>query len=207
MLKYSVNLARVAIDAVLVAIAWWISFWLRFNLDLPDEFADLAWSTAWLAVLSYTVGMLLSGVDRHVWRYVSLLDLRRLGWGLLLGGLLCAASILMLRFPNFPRSVLLLHPLITLLLLGAVRAGMRTLAERGLSYRANGRPLVIVGSLADASDALRGLKGSQQWQPVGIVSPVTSEVGHVIQDVRVLGPSGSLGRVCAATGAKTAVKQ
>ena len=38
------------------------------------------------------------------------------------------------------------------------------------------RRLLIVGSLENAADALRALKGSQQWVPVGILSPVAAGI-------------------------------
>jgi len=55
---------------------------------------------------------------------------------------------------------------------------------------------VIVGSVQDAADALRALKGSHLWEPVAIASPVASEVGRSIQNVRVLGQSDALAQVC-----------
>jgi FlaA1/EpsC-like NDP-sugar epimerase len=194
-----------ALDAALVLVAWASAFWLRFNLDVPPEFATLALDSAPVCVLGYGAGMASMRVYRQVWSYTGLPELRQLTFGVAIGALLCAAMVLMLRLPAFPRSVLLLHPLIALLLLGAARVVARTRAERRMTYRSKGRPLVIVGSLADASDALRALKGSHQWQPVAIVSPVPSEVGRAIQDIRVLGPVRSLADVCAATGAQTAL--
>jgi FlaA1/EpsC-like NDP-sugar epimerase len=192
-------------DALLVLVAWGMAFWLRFNLDVPPEFETLALASAPVCVLAYGLGLAFARVYRHVWTYTGLPELRQLTLGIAAGALLCTALVLLLRLPAFPRSVLLLHPLITLLLLGAARTAVRTLAERRTSFHASGRPLVIVGSLADASDALRALKGSQQWQPVAIVSPVQSEVGRAIQGVRVMGPVRSLADVCAATGAQTAL--
>jgi FlaA1/EpsC-like NDP-sugar epimerase len=47
-----------------------------------------------------------------------------------LGSVLAIAAILMLRLPNFPRTVFLLQPLLVLLLLGAARASWRLLNER-----------------------------------------------------------------------------
>ena len=35
-------LLAVAVDLALVLLAWWLAFWLRFNLDMPDEFVQLA---------------------------------------------------------------------------------------------------------------------------------------------------------------------
>ena len=52
---------------------------------------------------------------------------------------------------------------------------------------------------------LRALKGSQQWQPVGIVSPVAAEVGRSIQNVRVLGRTAALAEICEAAQADAAL--
>ena len=147
------------IDLVLVCLAWWMSFWLRFNFEIPDQFVKLAFTTAgWMAVC-FVVGLGVAKVSRQTWRYIGLPELRQLAWGILVAGVLSATVVLMLRFQNFPRSVLLLHPLIALVLLGAVRAGWRTLTEHSKPAQGS-RPLLIVGSLKDAADALRAFKGS-----------------------------------------------
>ncbi|MDQ6881971.1 MAG: polysaccharide biosynthesis protein, partial [Pseudomonadota bacterium] len=193
------------IDLLLVLLAWGMAFWLRFNLDVPADFQSLALESAPLSVLAYALGLSIARVYRQVWSYTGLPELRQLAVGVAFSAVLCTAFVLMLRLPGFPRSVVLLHPLIALVLLGAARAASRTVAERRLADQARGRPLVIVGSLADASDALRALKGSHQWQPVAIVSPIAAEVGRAIQDIPVLGTIGSLGTVCSASGARTAL--
>ena len=198
----SVPLTLPALDALLVLLAWWLSFWLRFNLDVPAEFEALAWRSAGWVVLSYGLGLFLAHVYRHVWRYVGLTELRHLGLGVLIGAVLSAAAVLMLRYPNFPRSALLLQPLLTLLLLGAVRAGWRMLAERR-QQSPTARPLLVVGTMAEASDALRALKGSSQWQAAGIVSPVEDETGRSLQGVRVLGTPKELAELAHAEGVGT----
>jgi len=199
------TLVLLAVDLALVLLAGWGAFWLRFNFDIPAEFDQLAlWSIPW-SLAGYATGLSLARVYRQVWSYIGLPELRQLATGIMLGGLLTAAAILMLRMPAFPRSVLLLQPLIALVFLGAARAGWRTFAERRTLGRGNGRPLVIVGYLQDASDALRALKGSQQWQPMAIVSPSATEVGRSIQNVRVLGQIGRISEICEAAQAKAAL--
>ncbi|MDH4377834.1 MAG: nucleoside-diphosphate sugar epimerase/dehydratase [Ramlibacter sp.] len=183
-----------AADLVLALAAWWMAFWLRFNLDIPDEFVPLALVASPWCVLGYALGFLSVRVYRQVWSYIGLPELRQLATGIVLGGLLTAAGVLMLRTPNFPRSVLVLQPLIALVLMGAVRAGWRTLAELRLGVR-HGKPVLILGSLHEASGALRALKGSTHWQAVGILSPQPGEVGRSLQTVRVLGTSADIGRV------------
>ena len=199
------TLVLLAADLVLVLLAGWLAFWLRFNFDIPAEFNRLAWLASPWCLAGYAAGLTLARVYRQVWSYIGLPELRQLAVGIMLGGLLTAAAVLMQRLPDFPRSVLLLQPLIALVLLGAVRAGWRTLAEHRTIGAGVGRRLVIVGSLQDASDALRALKGSQQWQPVGIVSPVAAEVGRSIQNVRVLGQTGAIAEICDSTNAAAAL--
>jgi FlaA1/EpsC-like NDP-sugar epimerase len=199
------TLVLLAIDLALVLLAGWIAFWLRFNFDIPNEFDQLALKATPLCVAGYAMALTLARVYRQVWSYIGLPELRQLAVGIMLGGLLTAAEVLMLRMPAFPRSVLLLQPLIALVLLGAARAGWRTFTERRTLGQGGGRRLVIVGSLPDASDALRALKGSQQWHPVGIVSPVAAEVGRSIQNVRVLGQTAAIADICAGAQADAAL--
>jgi FlaA1/EpsC-like NDP-sugar epimerase len=198
------TLALLATDLALVLLAGWLAFWLRFNFEIPPEFNRLAVRAAPWSLAAYAVALALAGVYRQVWSYIGLPELRQLSSGIFLGALLAAAAVLMQRMPDFPRSVLLLQPLIALILLGAVRAGWRTFTEQK-TFVGGGRRLVIVGSLQDASDALRALKGSQQWQPVGIVSPFAAEVGRSIQNVRVLGRTSALADLCGAAQADAAL--
>jgi FlaA1/EpsC-like NDP-sugar epimerase len=197
-------LPLLALDLGLGLLAWWGAFWLRFNLDIPDEFEQLAMHASPWCLLGLATGLVVMRVDRQVWTFIGLSELRQLGIGVLLGAVLTAVAVLMLRIPNFPRSVLLLQPLLALLLLGAARAAWRTLAERRLNGL-GGTPVVIVGSLQDAAGALRALKGSQKWQPVGIVSPIAQERGRSLQNVPVLGNVAQLPDVCGTAGAHTAL--
>jgi len=199
------TLVLLVIDLALVLLAGWFAFWLRFNFDVPPEFDRLAVLASPWSVAGYAIGLTFARVYRQVWSYIGLPELRQLAAGIMLGGLLTAAAVLMQRLPGFPRSVLLLQPIIALVLLGAARAGWRTFIERRTLGAGVGRRLVIVGYLQDASDALRALKGSQQWHPVGIVSPIAGEVGRSIQNVRVLGEISAISEICASVQAEAAL--
>ncbi|RZJ24230.1 MAG: polysaccharide biosynthesis protein, partial [Haliea sp.] len=198
------TLAQLAVDLALVWLAWGAAFWLRFNLDVPPEFVELALAASPWCLAAYAIALTMSRVYRQVWSYIGLPELRQLTVGILLGGVLTTAMVLMMRLPAFPRSVLLLHPLIALVMLGAARAAWRTLAERRFVTQ-GARRVLIVGSLQDASDALRALKGSSQWYPVGIVSPIAAEDGRSIQNVRVLGGIDAMADICLVHDARTAL--
>ena len=192
------------LDGLLVLLAWWLAFWLRFNLDIPAEYASLAWHSSPWVLAAHLAGLGITRVYRQVWRYTGLHELRQLGLGVLLSAVLGTAAVLMLRLPDFPRSVLVLQPVLALLLLGAVRAVWRTLVEQG-AVADGSRPVLVVGSLQDAADALRALKGSRQWHAAGIVSPVAAERGRALQGVHVLGSIDLIASIAESTGAKTAL--
>jgi FlaA1/EpsC-like NDP-sugar epimerase len=192
------------VDVALVLAAWWAAFWLRFNLDVPAEFSRLAAVAAPVAAIAYACGLWAAHVNRQVWRFTGMAELRQLMAGVAFGAVLTAAAVLMLRLENFPRSVLLIHPLVALVALGAVRAGWRTLVERRLLAN-EAHALVVLGSVEHAAEALRALKGSQRWQAAAILSPHAAEVGRSIQNVRVAGEIASLRETCEELGARTAL--
>ena len=180
------------IDALLVGIAWWLAFGLRFGFRslVAGEYTHIAISGFPAAMLCMLTGLLLARVHRQTWRFVSLVDLRRVAGGALSGGLLTAAAIQLMQMPGFPRSVFLLFILTTVALLTGVRAAARTLGERQqaqLHGNEGQQRLLIVGTMAEADHALRQLKGSARWQVLGIISPLAEDQGHSLQNVPVLG--------------------
>lgn len=192
------------IDLVLVLAAWWVAFWLRFNFEIPEFFENLLLVSAPWILICYAAGLAVAKVYRQVWRYIGLPELRQLAWGVFMASSLSGAAILMMRYPFFPRSVLLLHPLVILVLLSAVRAGWRTITEH--TEPADGsRPLLVIGSLREATDALRAIKGSTQWHCVGIVSPLAVEQGSYLNQIPVLGLPGAVLDIAKSTGASTAL--
>jgi FlaA1/EpsC-like NDP-sugar epimerase len=195
-----------AADLLLVGLAWTAAFWLRFNLDVPPDFAALAWQGLPLCLAAHAAALAATGSWRHVWSYSGLPELRQLLLAMALAGAGTAAAVLALRLPNFPRSVLLLQPLLALLLLGGARLAWRMQAERRFAPAGpQQRRLLVVGALAHAAEALRTLKGSQAWLPVGILSPVAAEAGRSVQGVRVLGGLAAMAEASRALQASTAL--
>ena len=188
------------IDALLVAAAWWLAFGLRFGFRslAAGEYIHIAISGFPAAMVCMLLGLYLTRVHRQTWRFVSLVDLRRVAGGALAGGLLTAAAIQLMQMPGFPRSVFLLFTLTTVALLTGVRAAARTLGERQQAQQhghEGQQRLLVVGTMAEADHALRQLKGSARWLVVGIVSPLAEDQGHSLQNVAVLGNLAQLEQI------------
>ena len=196
---------QLPIDLALVALAWWLAFWLRFNLDTPDEFQAMMVGTLPWPLLGFGASLLVWGVYRHIWRYTSVAELTRLVYGVVFAGLLTASAVLMLRVGSFPRSVLLLHPMVVVLLLGGARISARLLLVNRAQRVPAGKPLLLVGSVQDAAAALPALRGARLWSPVGIVSPFAAETGRTLQGLSVLGGLADLPQIAARTQAAAAL--
>ena len=199
------RLLQFAVDACLVGIAWWLSFWLRFNLDMPDEFQAMMVGTLPWPLLGFCASLLVWGVYRHIWRYTSVAELTRLVYAVVFAGLLSASAVLMLRVGSFPRSVLLLQPMLVLLLLGGARITARMLLVKHAQSASTGKPLLLVGSVQDAAAALPALRGARLWCPVGIVSPIATEKGRNLQGLSVLGGLADLPHIAERTQAAAAL--
>jgi len=188
------------VDLPLIALAWWLAFWLRFNLDIPQP--GLAARTTPIALLGMALGLVFRRVPRQSWRYVSLVELRQLTVGIALGVVLTTAAVMGLRIEDFPRSVLPINAALTLVLLAGARALWRTLVElahlRAQPGAAPPQPLLIAGTLEEADHALRTLKGVAGWRVAGVVSPRAQDVGRTLQGVPVLGLPAALADLAAA---------
>ncbi len=197
--------ALLGVDLALVLFAWWLAFWLRFNLDTPAEFQAMMVNTLPWPLFGFGASLLGWGVYRHIWRYTSVAELTRLVYGVVFAGLLTASAVLMLRVGSFPRSVLLLHPMLALLLLGGARTSARLLLVNRAQRVPTGKPLLLVGSVQDAAAALPALRGARLWAPVGIVSPIAAEKGRTLQGLSVLGGLADLPQIAERTEAAAAL--
>ena len=199
------NLLALVLDLALVALGWALAFWLRFNLDIPDEFRAMMVGTLPWPLLGFGTSLLVWGVYRHIWRYTSVAELTRLVYGVVFAGLFSASAVLMLRVGSFPRSVLLLHPMLVLLLLGGARISARLLLGNRAQSAPTGKPLLLVGSVQDVAAALPALRGARLWSPVGIVSPIATEKGRNLQGLSVLGGLADLPHIATRTQAAAAL--
>jgi FlaA1/EpsC-like NDP-sugar epimerase len=197
-------------DAAAVALAWLAAFAFRFSLfrnDAPANIVQIVLASTPLAILVWGGCLLAFGVYRTPWRYTSLPDVRRLATAAGVAALALAASLLVIRLANFPRSIVFIHPFLAGSGLLALRLLARTRAERTSlgALRANAQPLLVLGNLDDAAAALQTLRGNRQWRAVAIYTPDAVEAGRSLQGMDVLGPLLDLGDVARRLGVRHAL--
>src|SRR3989344_1174411 len=187
-------------DLLMVPIAWFGAYWLRFNLDsFPPGFFDQALML--LPVIGIAQGGMFwyFGLYRGIWRFASIPDLTRIIKAVTAGIVIAAAaSFILTRLQNVPRSVFILDGILLVLLLGGPRFIYRLfkdhnlyhwIQDRNLSANAERKNALIVGAGKAAEmlarDLLRDPAGP--YRPVAFVDDDTQKIGKEIHGIPVTG--------------------
>ena len=178
------------IDLLMVLLAWFGAYWLRFNLDtIPADYLENAVYAAPVVLLVQAVFFRWLGVDRGVWRYASLSDLARIVKAVLIATTFSMAVLFLgIRLENVPRSVPILHALLLLLLLGGPRILYRWLKYHKLAD-ARGERVMIVGAGQAGEMLARDFlsQTASHYQPVVFVDDKPRRHGQDVHGIPVLG--------------------
>lgn len=181
------QLVVIALDVVMCLFATWLAFTLR--LDTPN-FPDGAqrWIYALTPVMAVPI-FIRFGLYRAIFRYSGQAALVATTKAIAVYGALLLALLLWLRWPNVPRTLGVLQPLIFLLLVGASRAMARFWLTGWHERRqAQGRLLIFGAGTAGVQTAA-ALGVSSQFKLLGFVDDDAGKVGRSINGVLVFSPA------------------
>ena len=177
-------------DLCAAGLAWTAGYALRFNFDIPPNFAEAMWSNLlWIIPLQAAIfhGF---GLYRGIWRYASIPDLRRIALAAGTVALAIPALLLMLqRLGDVPRSVLVLHPVLLVLFMGGSRFLYRAWKDGHLlsPRRFDAEPVIVMGAGSAGSALLRDMATSRRWRAVGLLDDDPAKLRLQVQGVSVLG--------------------
>src|SRR3989338_3102775 len=169
---------------------------------------DFRWTSYYeqlfvLALPSFLVVKLMSfaffRLYRISWRFVSINDVSNIVKAVLFSSGALAVAIFFFRstlFPGFPRSVLLIDAVLTLLLVFGLRISKRTVLEvmRKQPYNAEGKRAEIVGAGNTGEMILRDMQRSNfvKYAPVAFVDDDPNRIGTYVHGVKVSGALSAL---------------
>ena len=193
------QLHKVAVDLVLLAAAFMLAFYLRFDFAVP------AYQMRHIAILigpvlvAKLVILYFFGAYRTIWRYVSTSDI----WTIILATFMGTAALIIIVFGvhrfGFPRSVVVLDAIISVAALAGVRLAARSLL--GFRARSNGHrrvnPVLIFGAGTTGESIIREMlqRPDVSYYPVGIIDDDRAKQGLAIHGVRVIGTRRELPRL------------
>ncbi len=201
------TLAAFLHDLVAAALAWMLAFWLRFNFDVPTEFAQsAAYSLLWVLPLFGSL-FFAFGLYRGLWRFASLSDLQHILSAVLTGAALTMVAVVFLGLGPIPRSVLVLYPLLLALTMGGSRFAYRSWKEHRLygPAKMRGQPVLVLGAGEAADSLLRELNRSGLWYAVALVDDNPAKVGRRLRGLPVFGPLANVPEVAEKYGVKHVV--
>jgi FlaA1/EpsC-like NDP-sugar epimerase len=195
-------------DVCAAALAWVAMYWLRFNLDLREPYAPDLWTTlAFILPLQAAIFMAL-GLYRGLWRFASIVDLKRIVVAAALGAMLVPLVLVMLQLQAVvPRSVVVLYPIVLIFLMAGSRFAFRVWKEHRLysPLAALGEPVLIAGAGEAGARLTEEMARSRQWRVVGLIDDDPAKQGRQIRNVSVLGPLSELGTWARRYGVRTVI--
>jgi UDP-GlcNAc:undecaprenyl-phosphate/decaprenyl-phosphate GlcNAc-1-phosphate transferase len=193
-LPYKRHVASVVLDTVLIVVAYYAAYVLRFEDAFAANRPMLLRTLAPVLVFQLS-GLALWGAYSGIWRYTGLADMLRLAGGITVG---TVAGILYLlfttRFMGLSRAVFVLDWLLLTALVGASRASFRLLGEALRAPRAGAKAVFVYGAGDGGELALRELRNNPALarEAVGFIDDDRTKAGRRIHGVPVLGPLDDL---------------
>ncbi len=182
-------------DVLMIPLAWYLAYWLRFNLGaIPEEFMQAATLALPILVICQSFSYLVFGLYRGIWRFASLSDLVCIGKSIFFGVLISMLMIFLItRMEGTPRTVIPLYAILLFVFLGGNRALYRYLKDRRVQI-SSGKRVLIIGAGAAAGRLLQDMlrHGRTQYLPVGLVDDDPDKTGREIHGIRVSGISDEI---------------
>ena len=204
--RWVIRVVAVAGDVALVFAAAYAAFYLLFDGSVPaDQLDNLAAVLPYLIVFRVGIALFM-GVYETQWHLGLARDAVTLVVVVLLGSLLFASLIFVLRLPSFPRTVIVLEGILSLFFFVLTRLGVRALGEvTSLEWGSReGRRTIIAGSRDGVLTVFRALRkqGGPRYQVIGFADDDPTAHQSLVAGVRVLGPASRVTALARLYGAE-----
>ncbi|MEW8328472.1 MAG: nucleoside-diphosphate sugar epimerase/dehydratase [Candidatus Thiodiazotropha sp.] len=185
-------------DVLMVPIAWFLAYWLRYNLEVvPAAYYEDALVGLFFILPIQLTAFLLFGLYRGIWRFASLPDIVRILKAVAVGTLVGVALLFIFtRAGGVPRSVPVIYAILLVMLLSGPRLVYRLLKDHSLDLSPGKRVLIVGSGKAGemlARDILRNRRGD--YRPVAFVDDKQRRQGREIHGIPVAGTCGDIPRL------------
>ena len=187
--QYKKQVATIALDAALVALAYYSSYLLRFEASLESQL-PLFSASLLLVLVSHVLALGLFGTYQDSWRHAGIRDLMKLAAAALVGtGLSMLVILVQSRFAGYSRAVFAIHWILVTMFLSGSRMLFRALGELLVTDRAQGPRTVIYGAGAGGVMVLREARSNDElgWTIVGFIDDDPGKFRMNVHGVPVLG--------------------
>ncbi len=191
------------IDLLLLCLAYFLSYFIRFEGKIPaDELSNFK-NTVWLIVPFKILLFFKFNLYRGMWRYTGINDLINLVKSVFVGSTVIILAILYLhRFEGYPRSVFAIDGFLTLIFIGGIRLTVRLAHQKRVpsfgetrrfpyfrDLKEDRKRLLIIGAGDAGEKILREFQDNPRlkYEVVGFADDDSTKQGMQIHGVPVLG--------------------
>jgi FlaA1/EpsC-like NDP-sugar epimerase len=192
-------------QAVLVALSYWGSFLLRFDFHPAWLYEQMLLLTIPAVLIIKLAVFQHFGLLRGWWRYIGMNDALDIVKATASSTAILAVLMkIVIRVPGYPRSVLPVDALLTIVLVGGARFAVRAYTEMARECEAQ-RDTIVIGAGAAGRNIVHELKRNPHLglKPVGFVDDDRSKHGIRIEGVPVLGGTERLHELIRQCSAET----
>ncbi len=178
------------VQVALVVLANLIAFALRFEARVPEDYWPWVMRGLPVVAVVFGLGFLFFGIHRGLWRYVGFHDLK-----LILRASVASTAVLygvlhwVLGWTAYPRSVIVMTGLLSIVFLGGIRMAVRVLREWSTMVESATARVLIVGAGNAGEMLVRDLKMNPgyKYEPVAYVDDSPLKRERTIHGVPVAG--------------------
>jgi UDP-GlcNAc:undecaprenyl-phosphate GlcNAc-1-phosphate transferase len=194
-LLYKRRLAEILLDVVLVTLAYYGAYRLRFDGALPPYYVESFRATVGIVIAAKIASLGLSGVYRGAWEYAGILDVYRIVAATVLGDVALLAYGVW-RVPALAQShgIVYIDALVAAALVLSSRLSFRSLDAVRKWLQLKGERVLIYGAGDSGELALRQIVGNRELRlrPVCFLDDDQRKHGAEIHGLPVVGGFESL---------------
>jgi len=196
LLKYR-RFLNVGFHTVLIVLANYLAFWIRFDGVIPEqEIALFIQMIPWLVLIRGVIFIPLR-LYQGLWRYTGIWDLRNVIYGVLSSTAVFYAVVHWgMGLVKYPLSVFIIDSLLLIFFMGGSRLARRLYHGVGQVHR--GKRVLIYGA-GDAGEMIvRDIKNNgalYDYEPIGFIDDSASKIGQRIHGLPVLGSRQDLPKI------------
>jgi FlaA1/EpsC-like NDP-sugar epimerase len=179
-----------------VVLAWL----LRFDFSLP--YARTLLAAIPILVIVRVISMTYFRLHRGWWKYAGMSEGMDVLKAVVTGSVIFfLATRYLLKLISFPRTIYVLEPVLTAVLLVGVRLLSRVVAESVRENLSSSKRVIVIGAGSAAETIIREIRRSGSgYSPVGCLDDDHSKLGIRINGVSVLGTVDQLPHVVSSEG-------
>ena len=193
LLRYRMPLVVLS-QIILICASYYSSFVLRLDSSFDASAHSLFWQTLPLVIVVKLVIFYHFGLLRGWWRYVGMSDVLNITAATFLAStLLFTMIVFVVAMKGYPRSVVPIDMVLSIMLVGGARFGVRAYTERARGDASQKKTLIIGAGRAGSAIA-RELRVNPAlgYYPLGFVDDNPGKLGIRINGVKVLGNTDAL---------------